>query len=309
MTSSALPAVTVLIPAYGSDERLLRTLDSLRRQQHPDVSIHLSFDHKPGYAPPPLPDLQGLRVTHQPRNLGWVAHVNALVDTLRTPYFMVLAHDDAISPEYLLRAVAALEHDPTAVVAHGIVRNFGLRSDTIETPSITGDRTQRIAEFLRLRPHVAELGWRGVVRRELLTRGLRLRTRRSDGQFSNTLWALELLFYGGALAIPTIAYEKYTEPDGLSRVFHRRTAAERSAMLADTVACLADAVAEHGLEPSDAEMAVVGWAEWLLWLQGNWNVLAEEPRSDARSLAELRPALAQFIANVALAGTAAPRRK
>jgi hypothetical protein len=71
-------------------------------------------------------------------------------------------------------------------------------------------------------------------------------------------------------------------------------------MLADNAACAPDAVAAAGLPPDEADFVVNAWIAWLLRLQGNWNILADEPRSDSRPLEEVRPAIARFITNVAL---------
>jgi hypothetical protein len=116
------PAVTVLIPAYRSGQRLVGTLESLAQQTCRPVKVELSFDAAPGYEPPPLPEVPGLHVRYQPQQWGWVAHVNLLLQLVDTPYFMLLYHDDAISPGYIAAAVAALETDSAAAVAHGSVR-------------------------------------------------------------------------------------------------------------------------------------------------------------------------------------------
>ena len=137
--------------------------------------------------------------------------------------------------------------------------------------------------------------------------GLRLRTRRSDGQFSNTLWALELLLHGESEGLPQIRYEKYTDPvAGLSRVYHRRTREQKSAMLADNLACLVDVLRDTGFSEDEQQLVVCRYAAWMLSLQGNWNVVVEELNSDAMTYAEVRPALAELLAN-ALVSMARPR--
>jgi glycosyltransferase involved in cell wall biosynthesis len=293
------PAVTVLIPAYRSGERLLRTLESIAQQTYAPTSVELSFDAAPGYEPPPLPEVPGLHVRHQPQRLGWVAHVNFLLESVDTPYFMLLYHDDTISPGYIAAAIAALEADPAAAVAHGSVRNHGLRSDVLATESIRGDPVERVREFLRRGPTSAELGQRGVIRAGVLASGAHLRTRRSDGMLSNTLWSLELLFSGDSINCDGQYYDKFLDPDGLSRLYHGRNREERSRMLSESVASFATILAERGVQDPQREQLLRDWTLWLLGLQGPWNVLADEPSSDLRTVAEVRLAFAGFVADLA----------
>jgi hypothetical protein len=297
-------AVTVIIPTYRPDARFIRTLESIRAQTHPAVFVNVSVDPFPGHEVPDLPDMSRLTIIHQPTRLGWVGNTNALLPTIRTPLFLALSHDDTLTPKYVEKCVAALMQKPEAIVAHGAFRNHGARDDHMTTPPITGTRIERLREFIRRRPHMAELGWRGVTRTELVGRGIRLRTRRSDGHLSNVLWALEQLCYGDSVEVPGEYYDRFVEADGLSRQFHQRSLAERSAMLADNAACVLDVAREVGLSAGETEWVFTDWIQWLLELQGNWNVLADEPRSDARTLAEMRPAMARFVANVALSLTA-----
>jgi hypothetical protein len=300
--------VTVLIPAYRSDERLVRTLQSLADQTCPPAIVELSFDAAPGHEPPPLPPLPGLRVRHQPNRLGWVAHVNRLLELVSTPYFMLIYHDDTLTHEYVGKGVAALEADPAAVVAHGAVRYHGLRNDVLATSSISGDRLDRIREFLRRGATSAELAQRGVIRSAVLASRPHFRSRRSDGMFANTLWSLELLLFGDSIAIEGEYYDKFLEADGLSRAYHGRSREERSRMLAESVVNLATLLADHGIEHADSVELVRMWTSWLLGLEGHWNVLGDEPSSDSRTVRDVRSAFAGFVADVASSFVTPPRR-
>lgn len=302
------PGVTVLIPAYRSDQRLVHALRSIADQTYPPAAVELSFDAAPGYEPPPLPSVPGLRVHHQSRRWGWVAHVNHLLELVSTRYFLLLYHDDAITPGYVRAAVAALEADPAAAVAHGSVRYHGLRTDHVITESIRGARLDRIREFLRRGPTSAELAQRGVIRSKVLVSGAHLRSRRSDGMFSNTLWSLELLLSGDSIMFEGEYYDKFLDSGGLSRSYHGRSREERSRMLAESVANLATLLAEHGVSDPEREELLRMWTEWLLALQGWWNVLWDEPSSDSRSVREVRQAFAGFVADLASSLVTPPRR-
>jgi hypothetical protein len=293
-------SVTICIAAYRPDERFVRTLLSIRDQTHPHVRCNVSIDPSPGHVMPDLPQFDGLRLFEQTTRRGWVGNVNASLATVDTPFFLVLSHDDTLTPDYLAKCVAALNANPAAMAAHGTLRHWSLRQDSMSTDSIAGTRLERIKTFFERRPHLAELAWRGVVRSELLQRGLKLRAKRSDGFCSNTLWVLELLCHGSTINVPGIFYDRYVEADGLSRAYHARSLDVRSIMLADSAACVLDAARAAKLPPELTEYVLNAWLRFLLNLQNNWNFLADEPRSDHRTFAELRPAIARFMANMLL---------
>ncbi len=221
---------------------------------------------------------------------------------------MLLYHDDTLTPGYVRRAIAALESNPAAVVAHGTVRYHGLRNDVFATESIAGDRLDRVREFLRRGPTSAELAQRGVIRSTVLASRPHFRSRRSDGMFANTLFSLELLLFGDSIMIEGEYDDKFLEPDGLSRAYHGRSREERSRMLAESVVNMATLLMDHGVSNTESGELVKMWASWILGLQGHWNVLADEPSSDLRTVRDVRSAFAGFVADVASSFVTPPRR-
>jgi len=298
--------VSVLVPAYRP-AHLQRTLDSLAAQSMPASCVHVSLDYAPDFEAPGWPTLPGLLVHRQAQRLGWVGNVNWLLARVATPFFIILAHDDCLSPEYLADCTAALRENPQAVVAHGQCHHYGVRHGEVAfTEAIHGTPFARVMAFLDRGPHLAELGWRGVVRSSAIDAGLHLRCARSDGQFSNTLWALELLTLGESIALPQVHYAKHTdEVLGLSRQFHRREAAEKSRMLADNLACLVEVLAVRQFPPTERQLLLSRYALWLLELEGAWNVLSDRTDFAQMAYSELRPAIAQFVANALLSLSAA----
>jgi hypothetical protein len=301
--------VSVLVPAYRP-ANLQRTLDSLAAQSVLPTSVHVSLDHAPDVEAPDLPALPGLVVHRQAQRLGWVGNVNWLLARVDTPFFIILAHDDCLSPEYLADCTAALRETPQAVVAHGQCHHHGIREGEVAfTEAIRGTPFARVISFLDRGPHLAELGWRGVVRSSVIDAGVHLRCARSDGQFSNTLWALELLTLGESIALAQVHYAKHTDVLGLSRQFHRREAAEKSRMLADNLACLVEVLAVRQFPPEERQLILSRYAQWLLELEGAWNVLSDRADFSQMAYSELRPAIAQFVANALLSLAAAGERR
>ena len=303
--------LTVLVPAYRPD-RIVETVQSLADQGFQDFVVRVGYDHADDYEPPELPRAGfDLDVLQHPRRMGWVENANTLLATVDTPYFIVVAHDDALSPHFLAAAVQAMERTPDAVVVHGVTEHRGIRGGELsQTDSIVGSAFERMSEYIRRGPHRAELGWRGLIRREALPTVPHLRTRLSDGQFSNTLFALELLGYGDSVSLDGIRYIKNTSSKGLSRDLVSRPADAKSRMLADNLACLADALAAAGdrLDLDQREHLLTEYAHWLLKLQGPWNILADEKDSSRRKLRDVRGQVASFVARALLSSVSGHAR-
>ncbi len=294
--------VSVLVPSYRPETSTVACLESLAAQTHPRVQVLLSLDHAPNHHPPEFPAQKDLQVYQQPKRLGWVGNVNWLLRQVRTPYFMILSHDDRLSPTFISEVVAALQKDPSLIVAHGATHHFGIREGEVAfTPDIRGERMERLLDFLGRRPERAEMGWRGAVRSEAIKAGLHLRSRRSDGMFSNTLWVLELLTHGASAGIEGIHYDKFTDPVlGLSRDYHRRSRAEKSAMLADNLACLVDIVKSAGFTEQEQQILISRYAAWLLSFKGTWDVLGDTPGTNRETIQTILPAVTEFMANTLL---------
>ncbi len=296
--------VSVLVPAYRSGEALQVTLRSLAAQTYPQVRVLVSFDHAPGYtlpAPPPMGHVD-LEIIQLATRHGWVGNVNAMLDRVDTPYFVIVSHDDALTPTYIDAAMATLAARPDVVGAHGSVRLHGAREGIQTTEDITGDRLARVETFLDRGPVSAHMAWRSVHRRLVIDEGVRLRARRSEGLFADQLWALETLLIGPTANVPDVYYDKYLHGDGLVAAWRSWTAAEKAVGVADNIARTAEVIAAAGFPPDVQERILSAWALWLLGLQGDWNALADTRRSDALPLAEVRPALSRLIAMVALEG-------
>lgn len=293
--------VTVCIPTYRPDHRFVRTLESIRNQTYPAVRCHASLDPCDGHIMPDIPEFDGLQIIAQDKRRGWVGNTNAVLATVQTPFFLIISHDDTLTPDYIEKCVDALVAEDSAMAAHGSLRQWGIsHGNEMSTGSITGTRLERVKTYFERRPHLAELAWRGVARTSLLQKGLRLRAKRSDGLLSNTLWVLEVLCHGSTIHVPGVYYDRFVEADGLSRAYHSRSVEERSVMLADNAACVIDMIKAAKLPADLAEYVLNSWFRFLLNLQNNWNFLADEPRSDHRTFGELKPAIARLMSNMML---------
>jgi hypothetical protein len=80
---------------------------------------------------------------------------------------------------------------------------------------------------------------------------------------------------------------------------------EKSAMLADNLACLMDVIGAAGFTEDQQQLVASRYANWLLSLRGAWNVVSEQPNPDMAAFADARDNVARFLAN-ALVSLAKP---
>jgi glycosyltransferase involved in cell wall biosynthesis len=121
METKSLPAVMALVPAWRSATFIQETLDSLAAQTYPNLRILISDDASPDSTAEVCEAFAtwhgNTRVICQPKNLGWIGNVNALLREAVGDYYFFAFHDDILKPEYVERLVNALEANSRAVVS------------------------------------------------------------------------------------------------------------------------------------------------------------------------------------------------
>jgi glycosyltransferase involved in cell wall biosynthesis len=121
MASSA-PAVSVIIPVYGGEKFIERTLDSLAAQTFGDFEALCVDDHSPDRSAEIIKVRASadsrIRYLRTPSNQGIVPKViNGVRYEVRGRYFVYSSQDDYFSPDWLERMVTAMERsDADAVV-------------------------------------------------------------------------------------------------------------------------------------------------------------------------------------------------
>lgn len=122
--SAAPPLVSIGIPAYNRPVELDRAVRSALEQTHGEVEVVVSDDASPD--PDVASVLRALaaadhrvRVLSQPHNLGHAANYQRVLECARGEFFMWLADDDWIEPEYVARCLAVLLRDPSAGLVCG----------------------------------------------------------------------------------------------------------------------------------------------------------------------------------------------
>lgn len=123
--------MSVGIPVFQGEEFLDETLTALRGQDYPNLEIMVSDNASTDSTPEIVarheaedPRVHSIR---QAENLGAAENYNEVFRAANGTYFAWNAHDDLTTPDFFSAGVAALEADPTAVVA--IARPFRVAVD------------------------------------------------------------------------------------------------------------------------------------------------------------------------------------
>ena len=120
--SSHPPRVSVALPVFNGENYLAEALDSLLTQTYRDFEVIISDN---GSTDRTQEICRGY-VERDPRVSYLRSEVNRGVywnfrrgfECTQGEFFMWLAHDDKLAPEFLERCVAALDHDPGAVLSY-----------------------------------------------------------------------------------------------------------------------------------------------------------------------------------------------
>jgi len=111
--------VTVGVPIYNGERTLRRCIDSLLAQTYPACVIHIadngSRDGSRDVASAIIAEHPDVQLTSHPTNLGPAGNFGFLLRQAKTEYFMWLAADDWVAPDYVARMVEVLESRPDVV--------------------------------------------------------------------------------------------------------------------------------------------------------------------------------------------------
>ncbi len=120
--SSDRPRVSVAVPVYNGDNYVGEAIDSILAQTFQDFEVivadNASTDRTEAICRAYVQ--RDPRVQYHPSevNRGVYWNFRRSLALARGEYFMWLAHDDKLAPEFLEKCVAALDHDPGAVLSY-----------------------------------------------------------------------------------------------------------------------------------------------------------------------------------------------
>jgi glycosyltransferase involved in cell wall biosynthesis len=123
------PRVSIGLPVFNGERYLARAIDSILGQDFRDLELvicdNASNDRTAGICAAYARRDPRVRYHRNPRNLGAGPNYDRCFGLARGTYFKWAAHDDRLAPDYLSRAVAALDAAPEAVLCTTGVAEIG----------------------------------------------------------------------------------------------------------------------------------------------------------------------------------------
>ena len=148
--SSDTPArVTIGLPTYRRHQLISRSLSSIAAQTYRDFVLIISDNNgKDANTIAVVEELSEafseVVLVAQDKNIGAFENLKFLLAAAETEYFMWLADDDEISPDYLEELVGLLDADPGTVTAMGKWMDMTSPTDGVIRSQIRPEGKQRI---------------------------------------------------------------------------------------------------------------------------------------------------------------------
>ncbi|MEA2871857.1 MAG: hypothetical protein QOH67_1833 [Hyphomicrobiales bacterium] len=204
------PNVTVCIPAYRSEAFIHDTLRSVLAQTYSDFVVEIAVE------PPAEETLRAcapflrddrIRLSVNPRVLGWAENMKSLLRRVATPYFFILPHDDLIQPDYIATLLAELISRPQASIAYSDIVCFGHESFRLRICLTEDPIFDRLMSFFLGGMEAHAL--RGMTRASVRDHH-DFPTDQYEGFAVECEWVLHLLISGAAIHVPRSLYLKRT---------------------------------------------------------------------------------------------------
>lgn len=251
------PELTIGIPAWQAEAFLSSTVNSAQAQTVESVRILISVDESEDNTGELSRSMavedERIEVIEHGHRLGWIGNMNALIDRIETDYFVLLPHDDRLSPDYVEKLLPVARGDNVALAYSDITLEMAEGSRSFEADLPQGPAVERIAQFLMGRPNGVAM--RGVTRTApVQARRVRLRDNRHNGFLAGTTYVLELLSLGLAVRLPEPLYTKWVRSESVHESIWKSWPFDRQmdAWVEHTVSCL-DAIASLGLTSANED--------------------------------------------------------
>ena len=258
-----MSTLTVCVPVFNAAAFLADTLDTITAQTFTDfkvlISLDRSEDDSEAICRRYLTDRR-FELIVQPRRLGWVGNVNALIDRVDTPFFCIMPHDDLLAPQYLAEIYALAASDPAIACAFSDMAGIrGRHHLMFVQDEIRGTPIERATDFLL--NHFNSVAFRGIIRRHgpddrpHLPTGLR-------GDFAaDTVWVMRLALRGELRRLPVALYTKRLLKSSVLNTWSRSTRAEMLVLWAEQAVASGRMALEYFKDPQDREIILA--ATWM----------------------------------------------
>lgn len=212
------PLVSICLPIYRSEAFIRDTLLSALGQTVRDVEIVISNDG--AHPTPALDEFRGrsrIRILEPRDRLGWVENSNFVLSQALGRYFMILPHDDLLSPTYLEACLRILEDEPDCFSA---VSDIALDGGVMTASEVRGGLVDRVG-------HVMRNLYNGFSYRALMRRRpcdwdrLKLLPNPPTDFCVDTTWILQQAGFGELRRVPEALYWKALPPTSTHRAWSR----------------------------------------------------------------------------------------
>ena len=248
--------ITVCVPVFNAGAFVGHTLDSIAAQSFADIKVLISLDrssdHSEAVCRRYLADPR-FELIVQPRRLGWVRNVNALIARVDTPFFCITPHDDLLAPDYLAALYGLAISDASIACAYTDIECFGaVDRHLIIQPDIRGTLDERMTEFLL--EHFNAVAFRGLVRRRSRSDRPYLPTSLPADFAADAVWMLALAARGELRRIPSALYAKRYYAGSVHAGWATWSRRKIVRLWAHHSAACARIALEHTADPTDGEM-------------------------------------------------------
>jgi glycosyltransferase involved in cell wall biosynthesis len=183
MTDDRTPLVSLALPVYNGENFVAEALESVRNQTFTDYELiiadNASTDGTEEICRAFMADDPRIRYYRNEKNLGAAPNFNLSFRYASGRYFKWVSHDDTMEPEFLAKAVAALEANPDAVLVHSLIKLIDVDGNTLDIHDTGLDGVESAQASKRfgigaLKPHQV-LDLDGLLRSDALakTEGIR----------------------------------------------------------------------------------------------------------------------------------------
>lgn len=222
---SLKPRVTFCVATYNSGVYLKRTLGAIEAQSYPHFRCLLSDDGSTDETLKICEDYaqrdRRFFVLANRERLGWIGNMNRLLEQDLGEFFVIVSHDDVVSPDFLEKLLKEMQKEPDASVVYAdakIVKPDGSsRILSFDLPAAEQTVTDR---FRAAATEKDSLNWylpyHGLVRASSLKCERRLRRNLAGEYKADKVWILGLALSGKLVRVPEVLWEKTDSPDSVS---------------------------------------------------------------------------------------------
>jgi glycosyltransferase involved in cell wall biosynthesis len=207
--SSPRPRVTIGVPVFNGEKYLGKCLDSLVTQTYQDIEIlicdNASTDGTAGICRSYAARDPRIRYVRNPENIGLGGNFRKVLELAEGEYFKAAAADDWCAPEFVEHCVAALDREPSAVLAYPLSRivddsgeGYDESHDGIDGNSeLPSERFIQLLENIRLCNALYGVARTSVVRRTKWV---------ADYRSADSVFLAELTLYGKLREVPEVLF-------------------------------------------------------------------------------------------------------